>query len=95
MINLRKIFEEGKMNFWEKVKKDLQKGIKEGIDWGKIKTELQKGIKEGMVVVKEGAAVVKEKAEELTEGGKEDTGSLNSKGRSIRRWRNLEGRSMT
>lgn len=58
------------MNFWEKVKKDLQKGIKEGIDWGKIKTELQKGIKEGMVVVKEGAAVVKEKAEELTEEGK-------------------------
>lgn len=58
------------MNFWEKVKKDLQKGIKEGIDWGKIKTELQKGIKEGIVVVKEGAAVVKEKAEELTEEGK-------------------------
>ncbi len=31
------------MSFWEKVKKDLQKGVKEGIDWGKIKTELQKG----------------------------------------------------
>lgn len=58
------------MNFWEKVKKDLQKGIKEGIDWGKIKAELQKGIKEGMVVVKEGAAVVKGKAEEITEEGK-------------------------
>jgi len=35
----------GKMNFWEKVKRDIQKGIQEGIDF----------VKEGATVVKEKA----------------------------------------
>lgn len=40
------------MNFWEKVKKDLQKGIKEGIAYAK----------EGTVIVKEKAEVLGEEA---------------------------------
>lgn len=58
------------MDFWEKVKKDLQKGIKEGVEWQKLKKDMQKGIKEGIEVVKEGAIFVKKKAGELTEEGK-------------------------
>jgi len=57
------------MNFWEKVKKDLKKGIEE-IDWEKIRGEVQLGIKKGMKAVRKGTAAVKEKAEELTEEGK-------------------------
>ncbi|PIV41741.1 MAG: hypothetical protein COZ31_09090 [Nitrospirae bacterium CG_4_10_14_3_um_filter_44_29] len=57
------------MNFWEKVKKDLKKGI-EDIDWEKIRGEMQLGIKKGVKAVRKGTAAVKEKAEELTEEAK-------------------------
>lgn len=57
------------MNFRERVKKDLRKGIKD-IDWEKIRGEVQLGIKKGMKAVRKGTTVVREKAEKLTEEGK-------------------------
>ena len=57
------------MNFWEKVKRDLKKGI-EGIDLDKIRGEVQLGVREGLKAVRKGTTAVKEKAEELTEEGK-------------------------
>lgn len=68
------------MNFWEKVKKDLRKGIEE-IDWEKIRGEVQLGITKGMKAVRKGTDAVKGKASELTEEAKRQYMILELKGK--------------
>lgn len=57
------------MGFWEKIKRDVKKGI-EGIDWERLKKEVESGIKKGVKAIRESSVVVKEKAGELSEKGK-------------------------